>query len=94
VTEARIAVRCTPRAQRDELAGIGDGGVLIARVRAAPHDGEANRALCRLIAHRAGVPASRVTVVRGGRGRDKLVAVSGVEQRDLLIALGGTGDGH
>jgi uncharacterized protein YggU (UPF0235/DUF167 family) len=87
VAEARIAVRCTPRAPRDELAGVRDGR-LQARVRAAPHDGEANRALCRLIARSAGVPVARVSVVRGGRGREKLVAVRGVEQRELDRVLG------
>jgi uncharacterized protein YggU (UPF0235/DUF167 family) len=87
MSEARIAVRCTPRAARDELAGIRDG-TLQARVRAAPHDGEANRALCRLIARSAGVPAAGVSVVRGARGREKVVAVRGVEQRELLRALG------
>jgi hypothetical protein len=62
--------------------------MLVARVRAAPHDGEANRALCRLIARSAGVPATRVSVVRGARGRAKLVAVRGVEQRELDRVLG------
>ena len=87
MSEARIAVRCSPRALRDELAGVEDG-VLLVRVRAAPHDGEANRALCRFLARRAGIAASRVTVVRGGRSRDKLIAVSGLEQGELLSALG------
>jgi uncharacterized protein YggU (UPF0235/DUF167 family) len=87
VSDARIAVRCTPRASRDELAGVRDGA-LIARVRAPPREGEANRALCRLIAARAGIPASNVRVVRGLRGRDKLVAVKGLDQDALLRALG------
>jgi uncharacterized protein YggU (UPF0235/DUF167 family) len=90
VSDARIAVRLTPRATRDELEGVRDG-ILVARVRAAPHDGQANRALCRLIAHRAGVPASRVSVVRGARSREKLVAVGGVGQQELLHALGVAG---
>jgi uncharacterized protein YggU (UPF0235/DUF167 family) len=88
VTEARIAVRCTPRAPRDELGGMRDG-TLAARVSAPPHDGLANRALCRLIAARAGVPSSSVAVVRGLRSRDKLVVVSGLGQDELLRALAG-----
>jgi uncharacterized protein YggU (UPF0235/DUF167 family) len=86
VSEARIAVRLTPRATRDELAGMHDG-VLLARVCAAPRDGEANRALCRLIAPAAGVPPTRVIVVRGQRGRDKTVSISGVEPDELPVAL-------
>jgi hypothetical protein len=61
--------------------------VLQARVCAAPVDGEANRALCRLIARRVAVAPSRVEVLRGERGRDKLVGVSGVTQEQLLAAL-------
>jgi uncharacterized protein len=80
-------VRCTPRAQRDELAGWRDG-VLLARVRAAPHEGAANRALIRLIAGTAGVPPSKVDVVRGAGGRDKVVAVRGIDRDRLLAALG------
>jgi hypothetical protein len=84
---ARIAVALSPRCDRDELGGIRDG-VLHARVCAPPVDGAANRALCRLIARRAGVAPSRVRVIRGERARKKLVAVEGVEQPALLEALG------
>ena len=86
MSEARIEVRVQPRASRDELVGIRDG-VLHARVCAAPVHGEANRALCRLIARRAGVAPSRVEVIRGARGRVKLVRVSGLKSQELLDAL-------
>ena len=85
-TEARIEVRLQPRASRDELLGIRDG-VLHARVTAPPVDGQANRALCRLIAARAGVPQSRVEILRGERGRSKLVRVEGIAHQALLDAL-------
>jgi uncharacterized protein YggU (UPF0235/DUF167 family) len=87
VEEARIEVRLQPRASRDELLGLRDG-VLQARVCAAPVDGEANTALCRLIARRAGVAPSRVEVIRGERARLKLVRVAGLDQRGLAKALG------
>jgi uncharacterized protein (TIGR00251 family) len=85
-TEARIEVRLQPRASRDELLGIRDG-VLHARVSAPPVDGEANRALCRLVAAHAGVPPSRVEIVRGARGRSKLVRVEGIALPALLAVL-------
>jgi uncharacterized protein YggU (UPF0235/DUF167 family) len=62
-------------------------GVLRARVSAPPVDGRANLALCALIARQAGVAASRVSIVRGERSRDKLVRVRGVEQAALEAAL-------
>lgn len=85
---AEIRVRLRPRGKRDELIGFRDG-VLQARVLAPPVDGKANRALCRLIAERAGVPPSRVTVSRGAKSRDKLVLVEGIDVATLRRALAG-----
>jgi hypothetical protein len=76
-----------PRAKRNELAGQRAGALLV-RVTAPPVDGKANDAVCRLIAKAAGVPPSRVSVVRGGSARDKVVRVDGVEAAALQIALG------
>ena len=84
---AEISVRLQPRARRTELAGE-RGGVLLARVTAPPADGRANEALCRLIAASAGVPPSRVAVVRGRTSRDKLVRVEGLAPDELRRALG------
>lgn len=83
---ARIDVRLQPRGSRDELLGMRDG-VLRAKVSAPPVDGKANRALCRLIAKRVGVPPSRVGVVRGDKSRDKVVRVEGVDTAALHAAL-------
>jgi uncharacterized protein (TIGR00251 family) len=82
VSETRIEVRLQPRAHRNELIGMRDG-VLLARVSAAPVEGKANRALCKLIAKRIGVAPSKVSVVRGERSRDKLVRVEGVDSDAL-----------
>ncbi len=85
---AQIAVRLQARSSREELLGIRDG-VLLARVMAPPVDGRANRALCRLIARAAGVPPSRVEVIRGARSREKLVRVQGIGLVALREALAG-----
>jgi uncharacterized protein (TIGR00251 family) len=84
----QIEVRLRPRGHRDELEGVRDG-VLQARVTAAPVDGRANRALCKLIAKRLGVAPSRVRVVRGERSRVKLVRVEGLDGEALRAALSG-----
>ncbi|HYM45697.1 MAG TPA: DUF167 domain-containing protein [Solirubrobacteraceae bacterium] len=88
MASAQIAVRLQARASREELIGFREG-VLLARVSAAPVDGRANRALCRLIARRAGVAPSRVAVVRGARSREKLVRVEGLDLATLRDALRG-----
>ena len=87
----RIDVRLTPRGGRDAIEGIerrGDGRtVLKARVRAAPSEGEANAALCRLLAGALGVARGRVTLVAGASARVKRIEVAG-ETGALVAALG------
>jgi uncharacterized protein len=84
---ADIRVRLTPRGGRDAISGVHDG-VLAVRVRAAPVDGKANAALCRLLAKAVGVPPSRVRIVRGHAAREKLVRIDGLEAADAHERLG------
>jgi uncharacterized protein YggU (UPF0235/DUF167 family) len=86
VSHADIRVRLTPRAAREQLTADPDGRYA-ARVTAPPVDGRANEALCRLIAKRAGVAPSRVSVVKGATAREKLVRVEGVEAGALREQL-------
>jgi uncharacterized protein YggU (UPF0235/DUF167 family) len=76
-----LTVRLTPKGGKDGIDGIAtlaDGSVVLkARVRAAPSEGEANEALCRLIAKAVGVPPRVVTLVAGATARIKRLAVSG-----------------
>ena len=77
----RVLVRLTPRASRDAFEGLGqfDGGAeaLKAKVRAAPQDGAANRALIRLAARTLGLPASRVRLESGAASRLKTILIEG-----------------
>ena len=64
-------------------------GAVVIRVTAPPVDGKANAALCAFVAERAGVPRSRVQVVRGAASRDKVVRVEGIDAAALRAALAG-----
>src|SRR3990172_8151713 len=85
-----LSVRLTPKGGRDTIDGIdilADGRpVLKARVRAAPSEGEANEALCRLIAKAAGVPPRDVALVAGATARIKRLAIAG-DGPTLIAAL-------
>jgi uncharacterized protein len=85
-----LAVRLTPKGGRDSIDGIetlADGrAVLKARVRAAPSEGAANEALCRLIAKEIGVPPRNVTLTAGATARIKRIAISG-DIPTLIAAL-------
>lgn len=83
-----LRIRLTPKASRDALGAIerlsDDSEVLVAHVRAAPSDGEANAALVRLVATSLGVARTRVAVVAGPTSRVKLLRVEG--DPDTLVA--------
>jgi hypothetical protein len=81
---ARLRVRLTPRGGADRIEGAVDG-VLRVRVAAAPVDGAANDALCRLLARELRVPPSAVEVVAGATARTKLVEVDGVGEAALRV---------
>jgi uncharacterized protein YggU (UPF0235/DUF167 family) len=82
-----LSIRLTPRAARERLAAGPDGGY-VAHVTAPPVEGAANDALRRLVAKAAGVAPSRVSVVRGQRGRQKVVRVDGVPEADVRSRIG------
>ena len=85
-----LSVRLTPKGGRDAIDGIeilSDGRpVLKARVRAAPSEGEANTALCRLIAKAVGVPPRNVNLAAGATARIKRLTIAG-DGPTLIAAL-------
>jgi hypothetical protein len=82
-----IRVRVTPRSGRDEVVGW-QGDELRVRVRAAPVEGQANEALCRLIAKHVGVPSSAVEVVGGATSRTKTLRIEGLSEDEVRVRLG------
>jgi uncharacterized protein YggU (UPF0235/DUF167 family) len=76
-----VVVRLTPRGGKDAIDGVttlADGSVVLkARVRAAPSEGEANEALCRLLAKSLGIPPRDVTLAAGATARIKRLAIAG-----------------
>ena len=85
-----VSLRLSPKGGRDAIEGIeqlADGRrVLKARVRAAPADGEANRALIRLIAAALDVAPRRVSLEAGATARIKRVMIEG-DSAALAAAL-------
>lgn len=85
-----LTVRLTPKGGRDAIDGIetlADGrSVLKARVRAAPSEGEANVALCRLMAKAMGIPPRDVSLIAGATGRIKRLTIAG-DPPALIAAL-------
>jgi len=86
-----LDVRLTPRGGRDAIDGIerrADGRVVLkARVRAAPFEGQANAALCRLIADALDAAPRQVTLIAGATARVKRIRISG-EAKAIAEKLG------
>jgi uncharacterized protein YggU (UPF0235/DUF167 family) len=78
-----VRVRLTPKSSLDAIEGLeatADGPALKARVRALPSEGEANKAIEKVLADWLGVPKSSVTVAGGGKSRVKSLKVTGEVQ--------------
>jgi hypothetical protein len=71
----QLAVRVTPRASKEGAEGVwhdADGAAWLAvKVRAAPDDGQANKAVIALLAKALGVPKSAITLESGAAARLK-----------------------
>lgn len=67
----RLAVRVTPRAARDQVAGFDATGTLLVRVTAPPADGAANAAVTKLLARALDLPSRDVVLVGGASARQK-----------------------
>jgi uncharacterized protein (TIGR00251 family) len=81
-------IAVTPRTHRDGIGPFRDG-VLDVRVTRPPADGEANRALIRLVAEGLGIAPGRVTIVSGRRARRKRLHVDGISADELHRRLAG-----
>ncbi len=77
----RLAVRLTPRAKRDAVAGLSvdsEGrSVLLIRLAAPPVDGAANKALIAFLAKALAIPKSTITIRSGETARQKMLFLAG-----------------
>jgi uncharacterized protein (TIGR00251 family) len=84
---ALLAVRLTPRARKDGLAGLVDTGegrfALAVRVAAPPVEGAANKALIALLARKLGVARSAVAIASGETSRLKMVRIENASAAEL-----------
>jgi hypothetical protein len=82
-----IDIRVTPRSSRNKVEWVGD--VLKVWVTAAPTDGQANEAVCQVVAKAIKRPPSSVSVKKGHTSRDKTLAFDSLDREELLKRLTG-----
>ena len=78
MSSAVLDIRVIPRAPRTLVDGTRGGAILI-RLAAPPVDGAANDALIAFLAEALAVPRRNISLVSGGKSRDKRVAVDGLD---------------
>ena len=84
--EIVFAVRVSPRASRNGIAGEYQGALKI-QLTAPPVDDRANDALRRLLAERLKVPVSAVRILAGEKSRTKRVSIAGVTREHVAKAF-------
>lgn len=70
-----LALRVTPRASRNQIAGVLNDGTIKVHISADPAESAMNPELVAFLAEVLGVPKTRVEIVAGMSGRDKLVSI-------------------
>jgi len=76
---AALAIRVTPRAQKNQVAQIMANGTIKIHLTAPPVEGKANAALVNFLAEILQVPETSVEIIAGSSGRSKLVTISGLD---------------
>jgi len=80
-----ISIVVVPKSSRSGVMLEGD--TIKVYVHAAPVDGEANQAVRTTLADALGVAKSRITILRGEKGRHKVVAIEGWDEEGLRTWL-------
>jgi uncharacterized protein (TIGR00251 family) len=83
---ARFDVHVKPRASRSALLGVREGALDLA-VTAPPVEGEANAAVCELVAKALGLKARDVEIAAGATGRNKVVCVHGLAAGEVAARI-------
>lgn len=78
---ALITVRVQPKSSRNLIQEAEEGYRIW--LTAPPTDGQANAALCELVAKQVGVPKSAVSVHKGHSSRSKVLSITGLSDSEI-----------
>jgi uncharacterized protein (TIGR00251 family) len=89
-TGVTLTVRVTPRASKNEIAGVTEGALKV-RLIAPPVEGAANAALLAFLADALGLRRGQITLLAGRSARQKLVRIVGLSAQEVERRLLGPG---
>lgn len=81
-----IWIKAVPGASRDEIAGV-VGDRLKIRISAPPQGGNANKAICKLLANSLGVKPNQLSIEHGGTSPAKIVRINRATVGDVMNEL-------
>jgi len=84
----RISVLIQPGSAKDEILGTVEGRLKI-KLTSPPVEGRANKALVRLLAKKLKVAPSRISILKGQKGRRKELLVEGLGLEEAARILPG-----
>lgn len=84
--DARLAIKVTPNAGRNEIVGLKDG-VLHIKIAAPPEKGKANKELIDFLAEKLEIRKSAILVVKGQTSRRKVIIIEGMSGDEVLKRL-------
>lgn len=82
-----LTCRVHPNAPRNRIERIQDDQ-LVVRLNSPPVEGQANKALLRLLAKTLHVAPSRLTLIQGDKSRTKIIAIQDITPEQVQDILG------
>lgn len=81
-----LKVRVQPGASRDEIIGVAEGTLRL-RLTSPPVEGAANKHCIRFLSKKLRIAQSRISILRGERGREKTLRVQGLTSAEIRDRL-------
>jgi uncharacterized protein (TIGR00251 family) len=78
-----ILVRVWPKARKNEVSLLDSKEALRVKLTSAPIDGEANKALIKVLAKLFKIKKSSITITSGMKSRDKRVKLEGLKPEEI-----------
>lgn len=82
-----INIRVIPRAKKDEVSLANSKEALKIRLTKAPVDGEANKALIKMLAKLFNIRKNSITITSGKKSRDKRVKIEETRPEEIEAIL-------
>lgn len=82
-----LCIRVSPKSSKNTIVGFKNEQLLIA-VRAAPQDGQTNRAVIEVLSAILGHAKSNFEIIQGQKSRQKTVQITGMSVAQITEKLG------